>query len=131
VTVVKRGVALPDDLYAVILDYALKFDVSANHVIVRMLQVARMRIELAGGLGHPGDCAQVSGSRSLSEITHDRTVLSRRKLVKLLGFSNARSKRFSALVRDGIVEIQQSGFLGDSMHHEKLARIQRDIRLPR
>ena len=130
-TVVKRGVAIPHDLHAVILDYALKFDVSANHVIAGMLQVARMHIELAGGVGYAADCAQVSGSRSLSEITHGRTVLSRRKLVKLLGFSNARDRRFSALVRDGVVEIQQSGFLGDSMHHEKLARIQRDIRLPR
>ena len=127
--VVKRGIAIPRDLHAMILDYAAKFDVSANHIIVRMLQVARMHIELAGRVGYPADCAQVPRSRSLSEITHGRTVLSRRKLVKLLGLSNARDRRFSALVRDGIVEIQQSGFLGDSMHHEKLAKIRRDARL--
>jgi hypothetical protein len=125
----KRGIAIPHDLYVVIQDYAKKFDVSANHVIVRMLQVAKIRLDLAGGVGYPADCAHVSQVPMLSEITHGKFLMSRRRLVKLLGLPTARHKRFRALVRDGIVEIQQSGFVGDSMHHEKLAKIRRDIRL--
>jgi hypothetical protein len=129
---VKRGIAIPHELHAVIQEYAMKCDVSVNHVIVRMLQVARLHIITAEGVGYPADCAHVSQQvPRLSEITHGKFLLSRRRLVKLLGLPTARHSRFRTLVRNGAVEIQQSGFAGHSKHHEKLVRIRRDVAFTR
>jgi hypothetical protein len=59
-----------------------------------------------------------------------RTVLSLPKFVKELGFCRANEKdfhkHFNHLLKIKAIELQQGGFLGDSMHHHKLVVI-RDL----
>jgi hypothetical protein len=59
-----------------------------------------------------------------------RRILTLPKFVKELGFTRANKKdfreHFDYLLKIGAIELQQGGFLGDSIHHPKLVVI-RDI----
>jgi hypothetical protein len=56
-----------------------------------------------------------------------RTILTLSNFVKKLGFSRANEKEFRAqlnhLLRIKAIEVQQGGFIADSMHHPKLVII--------
>jgi hypothetical protein len=127
----KRGVAIPAELYAEICRLARLCDISVNRVIVRLLEIARLHLE---NLGFRPDCAQADNEYSekltLLKITRGQRILSLQRFARLAGYSRANCRdfrqRMRELERNGRLEIQQGGFWAHSLHHEKLVAIRED-----
>ena len=68
--------------------------------------------------------------RNLLAITHGRRILTLRRFAKLTGHRGINYHGFHVRLTELTVrrklEVQQSGFLGDSMHHEELVKILED-----
>jgi len=70
---------------------------------------------------------ELGARRNLLTISRGRRILTLRRFAKLTGHRGINSHGFNVRLTELIagrkLEIQQSGFLGDSMHHEELVKI--------
>ena len=88
-----------------------------------------IRVALRDGLARDSHIPE-SARRTLLEITRGRRILSLRRFATLAGYTAVNESdfrdRIQSLAKAGRLEVQQSGYLGDSEHHQRLVKILED-----